>query len=127
DVLVTATKPPTGWLDPHELRLLMTLLTRYCATERSLYCCVAFSVFGWSWVVVEELRHQLDQPTASVPAPPLRHGQRMLGCKLGASAELLRESDEDALWPADVAEAVRILVLGHVGADELRAVLAEPG
>src|SRR5919202_5178321 len=43
------------------------------------------------------------------------------------SAEFLGEPDEKAFGPADVAEPIRVFVLDHVAADELRAVLSEPG
>src|SRR5262249_44511596 len=43
------------------------------------------------------------------------------------SAEFLGEPDEKAFGPADVAEPIRLFVLDHFGADELRAVFAEPG
>src|SRR5215218_8948954 len=43
------------------------------------------------------------------------------------SAEFLGEPDEKALGPADVAEPIRVFVLDHFAADELRAVLSEPG
>jgi hypothetical protein len=43
------------------------------------------------------------------------------------SAELLGEPDEKAFGPADVAEPIRVFVLDHFAADELRAVLSEPG
>jgi hypothetical protein len=45
----------------------------------------------------------------------------------GRSAELLSEPDEKAFGPADVAEPIRVLVLDHFAADELRAVLTESG
>jgi hypothetical protein len=38
----------------------------------------------------------------------------------------LGEPDENAFRPADVAEPVRVLVLDHVIADELRAMLGQP-
>ena len=43
------------------------------------------------------------------------------------SAEFLGEPDEQAFGPADVAEPIRVFVLDHVAADELRTVLPEPG
>src|SRR2546430_6141110 len=43
------------------------------------------------------------------------------------SAEFLSESDEKAFRPADVAEPIRVFVLDHFAADELRAVLTESG
>jgi hypothetical protein len=43
------------------------------------------------------------------------------------SAEFLGEPDEKAFGAADVAEPIRVFVLDHVAADELRAVLSEPG
>jgi hypothetical protein len=39
----------------------------------------------------------------------------------------LSEPDVKAVGPADVAEPVRVFVLNHFAADELRAVLTEPG
>ena len=42
------------------------------------------------------------------------------------SAEFLGEPDEKSFGPTDVAEPIHVLVLDHL-ADELRAVLAEPG
>lgn len=44
-----------------------------------------------------------------------------------SSAELLGEPDEKSFRSADVAEPICVFVLDHVAADELRAVLAEPG
>ncbi|MEA2508625.1 MAG: hypothetical protein QOG21_707, partial [Actinomycetota bacterium] len=43
------------------------------------------------------------------------------------SAEFLSEPDEKAFRPPDVAEPNRVFVLDHFAADELRAVLTEPG
>src|SRR5215212_11852743 len=43
-----------------------------------------------------------------------------------ASADLLGQSDEDALGASDVAEPIHVFVLHHF-VDELRAMLAEPG
>jgi len=43
------------------------------------------------------------------------------------SAEFLGEPDEKAFGPADVAEPIGVFVLDHFAADELRAVLSEPG
>src|SRR5947209_17813064 len=43
------------------------------------------------------------------------------------SAEFLSKPDEKAFRPADVAEPNRVFVLDHFIADELRAVLTEPG
>ena len=45
---------------------------------------------------------------------------------MSSSGEFLGEPYEKAFGPADVAEPIRVLVLDHL-ADELRAVLAEPG
>jgi hypothetical protein len=42
------------------------------------------------------------------------------------SAELFGEPDEESVGPADVAEPIRVFVLHHFAADELRAPLAEP-
>src|ERR687885_1307613 len=47
--------------------------------------------------------------------------------RLPGLAEFLSEPDEKAFRPADVAEPIRIFVLDHFAADELRAVLTEPG
>src|SRR6266480_3449792 len=43
------------------------------------------------------------------------------------SAEFLGEPDEKAFRPTDVTEPIRVFVLDHFAADELRAVFAEPG
>src|SRR4029077_18241812 len=43
------------------------------------------------------------------------------------SAELLGEPDEKSSGPADVAEPIRVFVLHHFAADQLRAALAESG
>src|SRR5438046_607036 len=43
------------------------------------------------------------------------------------SGEFLGEPDEKSFGPADVAEPIRVFVLDHFAADELRAVFAEPG
>ena len=45
----------------------------------------------------------------------------------GASAEFFREPYEKTFGPANVAEPIRVFVLDHFVADELRAVLTEPG
>src|SRR5919106_3274140 len=42
-------------------------------------------------------------------------------------AEFLGEPDKKSSGPADVAEPIRVFVLDHFAADELRAALAEPG
>src|SRR6266704_1853672 len=72
------------------------------------------------------------------PAESLRGGHRSTACDVGRhfswrssawrrSAEFLGEPDEKAFGPADVAEPIRVFVLDHLAADELRAVLSEPG
>jgi hypothetical protein len=43
------------------------------------------------------------------------------------SAEFLSEPNEKAFGPADVAEPIRVFILDDFAADELRAVLPEPG
>src|SRR5437588_3929148 len=43
------------------------------------------------------------------------------------SAEFLGEPDEKASGPADIADPIRVFVLNHFAADELRAVFSEPG
>ena len=81
---------------------------------------------------------------ARCAAAGLRHGRRDFGrrelkrvgrrgggfaegdCRW-RSAEFLGEPDEKSFRPADVAEPIRVFVLDHFAADELRAVLAEPG
>jgi hypothetical protein len=45
----------------------------------------------------------------------------------GRSAEFLGEPDEKSVGPSDVAEPIRVFVLDHFAADELRATLDEPG
>ena len=42
-------------------------------------------------------------------------------------AEFLGEPDKKSSGPTDVAEPIRVFVLDHFAADELRAALAEPG
>lgn len=44
----------------------------------------------------------------------------------GAMPELLSEPDEDSFGAPDVAEPIRVFVLGHF-ADEFRAAFTEPG
>src|SRR5438876_753854 len=46
--------------------------------------------------------------------------------RVWASADLLGQPDENALGASDVAEPIHVFVLNYL-ADELRAVLAEPG
>jgi hypothetical protein len=43
------------------------------------------------------------------------------------SAEFLSEPNEKSFRPADIAEPIRVFVLDHAAADELRTVLPEPG
>ena len=56
-----------------------------------------------------------------------RQQPRSLGTKLRErSADLLSEPDEKSFGASDVAEPIRVLVFDHF-AEELRAMLAEPG
>src|ERR1700754_611347 len=57
---------------------------------------------------------------------PASAGRKRARGRAGTSSELLGEPDEQAFGPADVAEPIRLLILDHVTADELRAVLAQP-
>src|SRR3954452_12487150 len=43
------------------------------------------------------------------------------------SSDFLGKADEKSFGPADVAQPIRVFVLDHFPADELRAVLTEPG
>ena len=47
--------------------------------------------------------------------------------EVGALAEFLGEAYEKTFGTANVAEPIRVFVLDHFVADELRAVLTEPG
>ena len=61
----------------------------------------------------------------SMPKRTLGETRSLRLAALRASAELLRESDEEPFRPADIAEPIRVFVLDHV-AYELRAAFAEP-
>jgi hypothetical protein len=65
-----------------------------------------------------------ELPDAVAVTDPF-HVVRLEDCR--RSAEFLSEPDEKAFRPADVAEPNRVFVLDHFAADELRAVLTEPG
>src|SRR5438270_9369733 len=91
---------------------------------QSLACDVLIDRYPSSYLAPVE-----DFPSSPWPSPTYgrrRDGQDDLEhwCR---SAEFLGEPDEKAFGPADVAEPIRVLVLDHFAADELRAVFAEPG
>src|SRR5690606_10705806 len=67
---------------------------------------------------------RLHGPVAAVGELEVHAGAR--GAARARSADLLSEPDEDPFGSSDVAEPVRVFVLDHL-ADELCAVLAEPG
>jgi hypothetical protein len=90
-------------------------------------------------VVVELVEHPLwagsragSRRPRGTSAPPERRGRESAGskrCRLidaWRSAEFLGEPYEKPFGPADVAEPIHVFVLDHL-ADELGAVLAEPG
>jgi hypothetical protein len=59
--------------------------------------------------------------------PPANQAEQRPGGVRGDSAECLGQPDEKSFRSADVAEPICVLVLDHLAADKLCAVLAEPG
>src|SRR5919201_6144707 len=56
-----------------------------------------------------------------------RRSRKERPCEGRPSAEFLGEPDEKSFRRADIAEPIRVFVPAHFAADELRAMLAEPG
>src|SRR5947209_12264091 len=66
-------------------------------------------------------------PSVPLLRPWPRLVQPRSTCNRGDSAEFLGQPDEQSFRSAEVAEPIGVLVLDHFAADQLCAVLAEPG